>query len=197
MTTTVVKTSLKKWICVLSTLSCLLGPAQFFKCTRFLPILNSPRRIFTSSVKRRVKRFHVVVVQWTSKKFEVWQTSNVWRQNMSCLHPIRTCYFFVTCTRSDATDSKCWMSYNVILFQLLLVLAAVFAVVVYRAAVYAVLAAQNNYNMGLVSVATSGTAALLNLIIIMLLNKVTIVQPNLYLLSLTIDLERNPSENTI
>lgn len=89
------------------------------------------------------------------------------------------------------------MSYNVILFQLLLVLAAVFAVVVYRAAVYAVLAAQNNYNMGLVSVATSGTAALLNLIIIMLLNKVTIVQPNLYLLSLTIDLERNPSENTI
>ena len=146
------------------------------------------RRIFTA-VKRRIKRFHVVVVQWTSRKFEVWQTSNVWRQNMACLHPIRTC-FFVTCTRLDATDSKCWMSHSVILFQLLLVLAAVFAVVVYRAAVYAVLAAQDNYNMGLVSVATSGTAALLNLIIIMLLNKVTIVQPNLYLLSLTIDLEK-------
>ena len=102
--------------------------------------------------------------------------------------------FFVTCTRLDATDSKCWMSYSVILFQLLLVLAAVFAVVVYRAAVYAVLAAQDNYNMGLVSVATSGTAALLNLIIIMLLNKVTIVLPNLYLLLLTIDLEKNPSD---
>ena len=58
------------------------------------------------------------------------------------------------------------------MLQLALVLIAVFAVVVYRAAVYAVLAAQHNYNMGAVSIATSGTAALINLIIIMLLNKV-------------------------
>ena len=58
------------------------------------------------------------------------------------------------------------------LLQLALVIIAVFAVVVYRAAVYAVLAATQNYNMGAVSVATSGTAALINLIIIMLLNKV-------------------------
>ena len=33
------------------------------------------------------------------------QTSHVWRQNMSCLHPIRT-RLFLTCTRLDATDSK-------------------------------------------------------------------------------------------
>ena len=59
------------------------------------------------------------------------------------------------------------------LFQLLLVIAAVFAVVVYRAAVFAVLVAQDTFNMGAVSVATSATAALVNLIIIMLLNKVT------------------------
>ena len=58
------------------------------------------------------------------------------------------------------------------MLQLVLVLIAVFGVVVYRAAVFAVLAAQNNYNMGAVSIATSGTAALINLIIIMLLNKV-------------------------
>ena len=58
------------------------------------------------------------------------------------------------------------------MLQLELVLIAVFAVVEYRAAVYAVLAAQHNYNMGAVSIATSGTAALINLIIIMLLNKV-------------------------
>ena len=58
------------------------------------------------------------------------------------------------------------------MLQLALVLIAVFAVVVYRAAVYAVLAAQHDYNMGAVSIATSGTAALINLIIIMLLNKV-------------------------
>ena len=42
----------------------------------------------------------------------------------------------------------------------------------YRAAVYAVLAAQDDYNQGAVSIATSATAALINLIIIMLLNKV-------------------------
>ena len=33
------------------------------------------------------------------------QTLNVWRQNMSRLHPIRTC-FFLTCTCLDATDGK-------------------------------------------------------------------------------------------
>ena len=32
-------------------------------------------------------------------------TSNVWRQNMLCLHPIRTC-FFLTCTCLDATDGN-------------------------------------------------------------------------------------------
>ena len=62
--------------------------------------------------------------------------------------------------------------FTLCMLQLALVLIAVFAVVVYRAAVYAVLAAQHNYNMGAVSIATSGTAALINLIIIMLLYKV-------------------------
>lgn len=65
------------------------------------------------------------------------------------------------------------------ILQLSLVIIAVFAVVVYRAAVYAVLAATQNYNMGAVSVATSGTAALINLIIIMLLNKVLELVPGL------------------
>ena len=32
-------------------------------------------------------------------------TSNVWRQNMLCLHPIRTC-FFLTCTCLHATDGN-------------------------------------------------------------------------------------------
>ena len=32
------------------------------------------------------------------------QTSIVWRQNMSCLSPVTTC-FFLTCTHLDATDS--------------------------------------------------------------------------------------------
>ena len=33
------------------------------------------------------------------------QSSNVWRQNMSCLPPITTC-FFLTCTHLDATDGN-------------------------------------------------------------------------------------------
>ncbi|CAH3105191.1 unnamed protein product [Pocillopora meandrina] len=63
-------------------------------------------------------------------------------------------------------------SFSFIIFMLALVVIAVFAVVVYRVAVYAVLAASSDYNMGAVNMATSGTAALLNLITIMLLNKV-------------------------
>lgn len=59
-------------------------------------------------------------------------------------------------------------------FQLVLVLVAVVAVVVYRAAVFAVLAAQGSYNVGAVNIATSATAALINLVIIMILNKVRI-----------------------
>ena len=35
------------------------------------------------------------------------QTSNVWRQNISCLHLITTCYFLM-CTRLDATDGNMW-----------------------------------------------------------------------------------------
>lgn len=63
-------------------------------------------------------------------------------------------------------------SFSFIIFMLALVVIAVFAVVVYRVAVYAVLSANSGYNMGAVNMATSGTAALLNLITIMLLNKV-------------------------
>ena len=33
------------------------------------------------------------------------QTLDVWQQDMSCLHPIRTC-FFVSCTCLGATDGK-------------------------------------------------------------------------------------------
>ena len=71
--------------------------------------------------------------------------------------------------------AKLWiLIYSIMVFvsQLVLVVIAVFALVVYRVAVYAVLAASSDYNTGAVNMATSGTAALLNLITIMLLNKV-------------------------
>ena len=67
----------KKWICVLSWR--LSGLAQFVKCGRFFQELNSKelypgskrerkirRHMFTSSIKRRIRRFDVVVEQ--SKK---------------------------------------------------------------------------------------------------------------------------------
>ena len=57
------------------------GPAQYVKCRRLFLELNSKgfysgskrgrkfrRRMSTSSIKHQIRRFHVVVVQWTSKK---------------------------------------------------------------------------------------------------------------------------------
>ena len=46
--------------------------SQFYFLWAFTPLKKRKirRRIFTA-VKRRIKRFHVVVVQWTSRKFEV------------------------------------------------------------------------------------------------------------------------------
>ena len=63
------------------TLSRLCGTAQFAKSRRFFLELNSSglypgirkerkirRRMFTSCLKRRIMKFHVVVVLWTTKK---------------------------------------------------------------------------------------------------------------------------------
>ena len=63
------------------TWSRLFGPAQYLTGRRLFLALNSygfysgskrwrkiRRRMSTSSIKRQIRRFHVVVVQWTSKK---------------------------------------------------------------------------------------------------------------------------------
>ena len=52
------------------------GPAQYVKCRRLVLRFYSGskqgtkirRRMSTSSIKRQIGRFHVVVVQWTTKK---------------------------------------------------------------------------------------------------------------------------------
>ena len=78
-TTTAMKTSPKKTqLAFFQTLSPLFGPAQFVNCRRFLvfrTLFRSSkwerkirRRIFTSCIKFRIRWFHIVVVQWTSKK---------------------------------------------------------------------------------------------------------------------------------
>ena len=59
----------------------LFGPAQYVKCRRLFLELNSQgfysgwkrgreirRHISTSSIKRQIRRFYVVVVKWMSKK---------------------------------------------------------------------------------------------------------------------------------
>ena len=74
------KTSLRNEFVSFLTLSRLFGRAQFAECKRFLLELNSyglypaskrekkiRRSMFTSSIKRHIRRFHVEVVQWTSK----------------------------------------------------------------------------------------------------------------------------------
>ena len=78
---TAVKTWLKQWICILSNFIAFFGTAQLVKCRRLLLELNSQglypcsnrerkicRRMTTSSIKRHIGTFHVVVVQWTVKK---------------------------------------------------------------------------------------------------------------------------------
>ena len=54
----------------------------------------------TNKVDKQLPALHVTI------RLTRPQTSTVWRQNMSCFHPIRTC-FFVTCTRLDATNGTC------------------------------------------------------------------------------------------
>ena len=72
----------KKWICVLSNLissiwtRSLCQMQAIFPRLKFLRILLTGskrgrkirRRMATSSIKRQIRRFHVIVVQWTSKK---------------------------------------------------------------------------------------------------------------------------------
>ena len=74
------ETSVKKWICVLSNLVASIWTRSIcqmqatFPRVEFLRILFRFKkrklllRMFTSSIKRQIRRFHVVVVQWTSKK---------------------------------------------------------------------------------------------------------------------------------
>ena len=78
---TAVKTSVKKWIWVLSNLIASVWTRSICQMQATFPggwILKDfiqvqkeegiRRRMSTSSMKRPVRRFHVVVVQWTSKK---------------------------------------------------------------------------------------------------------------------------------
>ena len=76
-TTAAVKTSVTKWISVLSNLIASIWTPQYVKCRRLFLELNTQVqkekgklvvRRSTSSIKRQIKRFHVEVVQWTSKK---------------------------------------------------------------------------------------------------------------------------------
>ena len=80
---TVVKMPIKRWICVLSNLiasiwTCSICQIQAtFPGVKFLRILFRFKKIkendirhcmSTSSINRQIRRFHIVVMQWTSKK---------------------------------------------------------------------------------------------------------------------------------
>ena len=66
----------KKWTCVLSNLVASIWTPSIcqmqatFPGVKFLIILFrfKNRNMFTSSIKRQIRRFHAVVAQWTSKK---------------------------------------------------------------------------------------------------------------------------------
>ena len=79
---TATKTSLKKWSRAASTLSRLFRLVQFVKCWQFYLELNSKRLygssekeesrclVYTSSTKRSIRHFHVVVVQWQQRNVQ-------------------------------------------------------------------------------------------------------------------------------
>ena len=56
-----------KWICVLSNLT--FPGVEFLRILFRFKIRKIRPRMSTSSIKRQIRRFHVVVVQWTSKKW--------------------------------------------------------------------------------------------------------------------------------
>ena len=71
------KTWLKKWFCVLSNLIASIWTRSICQMQATFPVVEFLRTLFrlrkmkensTSSIKRQIRRFHVVVVQWTSKK---------------------------------------------------------------------------------------------------------------------------------
>ena len=95
------KTSLRNEFVSFLTLSRLFGRAQFAECKRFLLELNSyglypaskrekkiRRSMFTSSIKRHIRKFHVEVVQWTSKTC----TKNVIHEQSCCFAHKTDCF---------------------------------------------------------------------------------------------------------
>ena len=95
------KTSLRNEFVSFLTLSRLFGTAQFAECKRFLLELNSyglypaskrekkiRRSMFTSSIKRHIRKFHVEVVQWTSKTC----TKNVIHDQSCCFAHKTDCF---------------------------------------------------------------------------------------------------------
>ena len=95
------KTSLRNEFVSFLTLSRLFGRAQFAECKRFLLELNSyglypaskrekkiRRSMFTSSIKRHIRKFHVEVVQWTSKTC----TKNVIHDQSCCFAHKTDCF---------------------------------------------------------------------------------------------------------
>ncbi|XP_057314546.1 anoctamin-4-like isoform X2 [Hydractinia symbiolongicarpus] len=61
---------------------------------------------------------------------------------------------------------------NCVLFMIILVIIAILSVVVYRIAVYAAIAATSSIDIGWIGLIATSTAAIINLIAIMLLNKI-------------------------
>ena len=107
----------EKWKCAFSqTLSRLFRTAQFVRCSQSFLVLNSYglypcsnrerkicRRMSTSSTKRRIGRFHLVVVQWTSKKCK--KSVITCRAVVLFIKPIDLFSFYVLFSQYRSTDS--------------------------------------------------------------------------------------------
>lgn len=67
-----------------------------------------------------------------------------------------------------------FLNWLIFIFQICLVVASVFGVIVYRLAVFAALTAASDENIGSISLTVTATAAVINLIIILILSYVSL-----------------------
>ena len=113
---TATRTSLKKWICVLSVFTAIIPTTYFVKCTRRTllklnfkwPYSSSEREIkfrrclFTSPLKREIRHFHVEVVQKQERNVQ----KNVMHVQSCCLLMKPVLFFFTFSLPSASLDLK-------------------------------------------------------------------------------------------
>ena len=101
-------TAVKPTCCAIGNLMFLISALPLiFHFSHLLGIFLAQKQHTPLEIVVNIEKLWLRIFCWTKNNqvdnSRLSQTSNVWRQNTSYLHPIRTCSL-LTCTRLDATD---------------------------------------------------------------------------------------------